>query len=723
MKTFTTKASVKLQQNLIATAIIIFFFSFSSKAQFRSYSQVYSDNLKGGTTLIGNTLTHIIANGVADTAKMNGNRANGNSSFGNDNSNIQFVDVDGSTGIGAGTRNSSSADLSLPTGTNTIKLARLYWGGRVKKSDFDITLDTFRRIKIKYGVGSYAEYNASQLDKNTSGTGNSIVNQYQAYVDITSFIQANGSGTYTVGNAPLSVGAVGNGGNYGGWCIVIVYENLALPVYNSVRVYDGFQQVFNGGASQISTVTLTGLNVPSGAMSMRDAKMGAMVWEGDANLKLDYLKINNLNFSNSLNAVDNPWNGTITDTGRHVTTKNPNYTNQMGIDIDQFYVGTGYGIQPGDSSVKLEFGTEADQYFPGLFTFQIKTNDPTIVIDKLVKDANNNKIAEAGEVLTYTLKGRNAGVGNANNSIITDTLPVTMTYVPGSMRVITCAGLSAGASLTDYAGDDQGEYIANDRVVICRIGTGANAINGGILAPDESFEIEFQVTVNTPANGGDVPAIINVARVTAFSDAGQKSTDDATAIIEPQGGALPVTLINFLANILNNNSVQINWATSMEINCSRYEIERSTDGRTFSAVATVAGGGNKSTTTSYVATDDLFGVNASMIYYRLKQIDIDGKKSISKIISIRLKKAGSDLVVSPNPFSSYVNITLQSERTEQASLKVFGSTGNTIVSKNVSLSKGSNYITISEMQKLPPGAYVLQFNTAGSRVIKQITKL
>jgi len=44
----------------------------------------------------------------------------------------------------------------------------------------------------------------------------------------------------------------------------------------------------------------------------------------------------------------------------------------MGLDIDQFYVGTGYGILPNSSSVTLEFGTEADQYFPGLYTFTIK---------------------------------------------------------------------------------------------------------------------------------------------------------------------------------------------------------------------------------------------------------------------------------------------------------------------------------------------------------------
>src|SRR5574343_181805 len=249
---------------------------------------------------------HIVSNGVADTTKMNNNRADGNSSYGNDNSHIQYVDIDGTTGIGAGTRNSSSADLILPAGTNTIKLARLYWGGRVRRNEFNLAQDSAKKIKIRFGTGSYTEYLAAQVDKNTTGSGTSTVNQYQAYVDITNLVKTKGAGTYTVGNAALSVGSTGNGGNYGGWCIVVVYENLAQNYYNSVRVYDGFEQVYAGGSSQISTVTLTGLNVPSGPMSFRDAKMGAMVWEGDANLRQDYIKINGINFYNSLNAIDNP---------------------------------------------------------------------------------------------------------------------------------------------------------------------------------------------------------------------------------------------------------------------------------------------------------------------------------------------------------------------------------------------------------------------------------
>ena len=117
------------------------------------YNLVYSDNVKGGTAMFGNTLLNIVnTDGSINTTKMNGNSVNGNSTYGNDNSNMQYADIDGSTGNGSVTRNSSSSDLNLPAGTNTIKLARLYWGGRVKNSDFDLTADANKSIKIRKGT-------------------------------------------------------------------------------------------------------------------------------------------------------------------------------------------------------------------------------------------------------------------------------------------------------------------------------------------------------------------------------------------------------------------------------------------------------------------------------------------------------------------------------------------------------------------------------------------
>ncbi len=722
MQIFTSKISLekKLFKAFIAFSVL-FLISFTGLSQTRSYSLVYSENLKGGTTIFGNTLLHIIkSNGQVDTLKMNDNRKNGNSTYGNDNENMQYVDIDGNSGNGSITRNSSSADLILPAGINTIKLARLYWGGRVTDKDFDLTKSANRTIKIRKGTTNvYSDVTALGLDKTAISAG---YTEYQAYADITTFIKNNGGGTYTIGNVPLSVGSISGGGNHGGWSIVVVYENQGV-IYNSVRVYDGFQEVYNGGNATTTTVTLTGLDVPSGTLAAADAKMGVVAWEGDANLTGDFLKINGNTFSNATNAADNPWNGTITDNGVHVTTKNPNYTNQMGIDIDMFNVGTGYGITPNANTVKLQFGTESDKYYPGVFTFTIKMKDPTITLDKYVSDANHNNLAEVGEVLTYTLKGGNNGPGNANNVIVGDTLPNTVTYLPGSLKVISAPGVAAG-SKTDKAGDDIADYVANGSVksVVFRLGDGATSTSGGTLAPNDTYEVQFQVTVNNPGKGVPVPSILNIARVTSSSDAGVNFVDDGTAIINPEAGPMPVTLAKFGATLLQNNQVKVDWITSMEINCSHFIVQRSYDGNIFSDVQTVAGNGTTNNVHSYSVTDSAYSFTGSVVYYRLKQIDLDGKVNLSKTVSVKTKKINQSVSVSPNPFSEFIKVTVEWNAAEPVTVKIFTVQGKEVVSKQMTLNKGFNSFKIDNLSNLPAGMFLLQLASPTQKVIEKIIK-
>ncbi|MEO8764662.1 MAG: T9SS type A sorting domain-containing protein [Ginsengibacter sp.] len=722
MKIVTHKASLKKKRSrLVLLCLVILLNSAVSQAQVRTYNLVYSDNIKGGTAMFGNTLLHIKnSDGSINTTKMNDNSATGNSTYGNDNENMQYTDIDGTTGNGSVTRNSSSSDLILPTGTNTIKLARLYWGGRIKNKDFDLKADENKKIKIRKGTtNTYSDVVALGIDSVTISAG---YTQFQAYADITALVKNNGAGTYEVGNAPLTTGSISGGGNNGGWCIVVVYENSVVN-YNSIRIYDGFEKVFDGGSALVSTVTLTGLNVPSGTLASGDAKMGILAWEGDANLNKDYLKINSHLFSNSTNPADNPWNGTITDNGAHVTTKNPNYTNQMGVDIDQFDVGTGYGISPNSNSVTLQFGTEADQYFPGLFTFTIKMKDPTVTLDKTVSDANNNSLAESNEVLTYTLKGHNSGAGNANAVIITDTLPLTVTYVPNSLKVMSCPGVSAGIQ-TDASGDDIAEYIDNGSIktVRFRLGAGAGTSTGGTLASNETYEVQFKVTVNNPGPGKHVPSIMNIARIKAQSDANVDFVDDGTAIINPDNGPLPVTMVSFNASLFQDNKVRLDWSTSMEINCSKYKIERSFDGNVFSEVASVAGSGTTSLFHAYSATDDISAATGSVVYYRIKQLDIDGKGSYSKILPVKLKAGSRQITISPNPFNSYLNINMEWNRSEVIAAKVINVQGKEVAVKNIQMNKGLNYISMDELSKLPAGNYFIQFVSGAERFTQKITK-
>ncbi len=527
--------------------LLISFISVSAIGQtsVRAFGLAYSANLKGATTLLGNTSMAIKTsgrNGTIDLTKMNetSNASNGQgglgfSQYGNNGSNMQFLDIDNITG----TSNSSSADLILPTGQNTIKFARLYWGGRINNSVVTGAPDTLRKIKIRKGNGTYSLLTTSSANVITKSDIYGLVQNastiYESFIDITSFVNSNGTGTYTVADLPLSPGS-STGGQYGAWAIAIAYENLSLP-YNSIRMYDGFAEVFNSSSVSSLNLTLTGLNIPSTPLTSDEAVMGSVSWEGDANLAAtsgnplgDYIQVNGITVSNSANPATNFWNGSISKNGSFVTTKNPNYSNQMGIDIDEVNIGTGYNIQPNATSVNIKFGTEADQYFPSIFTFYIRVKEPTITLTKLVTDANASGYVDANEVLTYTLSGTNQGAGSSYNTYVVDTLPDNVTYVPNSLEILTSPGNISGIK-TDAADTDQAFYGVNGskKYVKFNLGIGANASSGGELPIGSAgnFSVKFKVKV------GAIPSVvINTARLYGQSVVGDQFTNDATAILD-----------------------------------------------------------------------------------------------------------------------------------------------------------------------------------------------
>jgi hypothetical protein len=194
MQIFTINFLRNYRNKLLFSFAVFFSITTNSFSQTRKYTSVYSDNIKGGCTIFGNTLMNIVdSTGAADLIKMNDNAADGNSIYGNDTEDMEYVDIDGNRGAAGLTYNSSSADLVLPAGSNTIKLARIYWGGRIADTEFNLSTNTNRTIKIRKGIsGPYSDITALGIDTITIVDG---FTQFQEYADITDFIKANGAGT------------------------------------------------------------------------------------------------------------------------------------------------------------------------------------------------------------------------------------------------------------------------------------------------------------------------------------------------------------------------------------------------------------------------------------------------------------------------------------------------------------------------------------------------
>ncbi len=714
------------------TIVVLTLLSFTANAQnsIRPFSQIFSENIKGGTTMFGNGILHIIENNAVNLTKMNqtGDPNNGvgglgNSQYGNDNSNMQYIDIDDNSS----TVNSSAADLNLPAGINTIRFARLYWGGKINSSVVTASPDTLRKIKIRKGTsGNYFDaiapsINVDQYAISTTETA------YQSYIDITSYINGNGAGRYTVANLPVTPGTSSNGGKFGGWCIVVAYENATQP-YNSVRLYDGFAQVYNNGTTAYLTIALNGLNVPSTPLAADEAVMGTMAWEGDANLGSsttnpdgDFIKINNTTVSNRMNPATNFWNGSITKNGYTDSSRLPAYTNQMGIDIDMVNVGSGYNIAPNATSVTVQFGTEADMYFPSIFTFCIRVKDPTVTLTKTVADANNNGFVDSNEELTYTLSGSNQGVGSAYNTFIVDSLPRNVTYVPNSLEVVNAAGVAVGFK-SDAQDADQAFVgtVGNRTYVKFFIGNGATGSAGGELPTGAAGEY----TVRFKVKAGAIPGtIVNTARISGNSVVGDLFTDDGTAVIGEAGAPTPVKFSSLTASLLTERTSLLKWVTQNEINNDYFEIERSDDGVHFISRGKVNGNGSSSLAHSYQFTDVL-NTSSPIVYYRLRIFDTDGKYTFSKVIAVRISGGMNvdKFNVYPNPFISDIKIAINSQTDANAICRILSFDGKELVRRNAELQKGDNIIVLSNFGSLPKGNYILEVTSAGEKQTRKILK-
>ncbi|MDR6803581.1 hypothetical protein J2Y45_000851 [Dyadobacter sp. BE34] len=124
-------------------------------------------------------------------------------------------------------------------------------------------------------------------------------------------------------------------------------------------------------------------------------------------------------------------------------------------------------------------------------------------------------------------------------------------------------------------------------------------------------------------------------------------------LVEPP---LPVTLVSF-GGKSENNQTKLTWKTAEETNNKGFEVERSADARTFERIAFIDGSGDAREEQFYHFTDD----NPFTIsYYRLKQLDYDGKFEYSKVIKV--KSDAAMVKVYPNPAHDYLIVSGVTEK-------------------------------------------------------------
>lgn len=168
------------------------------------------------------------------------------------------------------------------------------------------------------------------------------------------------------------------------------------------------------------------------------------------------------------------------------------------------------------------------------------------------------------------------------------------------------------------------------------------------------------------------------------------------------------------------NDVLLEWATASEINNKGFMIERSMDGVWFKEIAFVAGAGKSVQVVKYSWRDiDVLTNEASSIYYRLKQVDFDGRYEYSRTIVVD-NKVDDEKIVFPNPFNNRLTVKCSSSES-RVNITITDIHGKTYVSQQLSPTVGMLNIQIDNLEFLQKGLYLMKVESETThRIVKLI---
>lgn len=387
----------------------------------------------------------------------------------------------------ADTNSSSRASFSVPTGA-TVTKAFLY-----TFVDFASTTDWPATMKVAAPGGDYQDVTMTDLGSDQQGR--------VIYSDVTSVLGGGGDGEVWVGS-PNSFAAAGS---LHAWGLYVVYSHPSLP-WRQVVLVD--QAAMIGAGATTTNATIPDLAVAPGGAA--DVTLAAFeFYSSSGGGQEDTLQIcagsvecadapgsysnPSVYAQNSLNPAQDIANGTFSLNGNPMPGTAPSPT-FLWSDLDLFEMPG--ALPSGTTSATVTARSVSDTIFSGFVALSTTVFAPIAQLSDTVSG-----VPAPGGVLDVELNYDldNAG-DNAEDVVITDSLPSNVTYVPGSAQI--SSGANSGPK-TDASGDDQVEISGSN--LTWRVGSGASSSAGGDVATSDGPQVlRFRVQVAGGATPGDV---------------------------------------------------------------------------------------------------------------------------------------------------------------------------------------------------------------------------
>ncbi len=182
---------------------------------------------------------------------------------------------------------------------------------------------------------------------------------------------------------------------------------------------------------------------------------------------------------------------------------------------------------------------------------------------------------------------------------------------------------------------------------------------------------------------------------------------------------IPVELTSFTASVINN-SVTLKWSTATELNNRGWDIERRSDNSAWIKIGFVKGAGNSTVPLEYIFTDKF--VNEGNFSYRLKQIDLDGKISYSKIANVVIAVPKEFVLEQnyPNPFNPSTNINYSIPKSGYVDLKIYDMLGNEVATLVNEVEEAGTHHKVFQASQFSSGVYLYKLSFNGLTLTKKM---
>ncbi len=298
-----------------------------------------------------------------------------------------------------------------------------------------------------------------------------------------------------------------------------------------------------------------------------------------------------------------------------------------------------------------------------------------------------------------TLNNSNAGTPASGYTMFGATGSATGDLAQGStytLSVNIVGGNAIGSVWIDY--DQNGTFDAGEHTQIVTNATGVQTVSVAVPATATLGLTGMRVRLRGAFNAnGPMDAC------TLF---GSGETEDYFVTITSN---LPVSITSFKGERMASGNL-LTWITANEVNNAGFELERSADATQFASIAKIAtkaegGNSNAELTYNYLDANPLKGD----AYYRLKQLDKDGKVSYSTVVLLKADKVSRIEIAGlyPNPATERLNLKLTAPEASRINVQITDITGRIMQTREVMVNAGNNLIDFN-IASFTSGIYTIK---------------